>query len=126
MKKTGDVIHDKLRAETDLSRHYLFYRGKSTGFNSLYDSRGKDFSDDPYSVEVPLYSLKDFKRLNISAGESLQITFENDKEMLKLINEKGERILEPREFLITIGGSPSKRSIELGDSPTIIQRIEVR
>ncbi|UCG01316.1 MAG: glycoside hydrolase family 3 C-terminal domain-containing protein [Candidatus Heimdallarchaeota archaeon] len=79
------------------------------------------------SVEVPLYSLKDFKRLNLSAGESSQITFDINTEMLKLINEKGERILEPGEFLITIGGSsPSKRSIELGDSPPIIQKIEVR
>ncbi|MFX0211658.1 MAG: glycoside hydrolase family 3 C-terminal domain-containing protein, partial [Candidatus Hodarchaeota archaeon] len=79
------------------------------------------------SVEVPLHSLKDFKRLNVPAGGLSQVTFEINTEMLKLINEKGEQVLEPGEFLITIAGSsPSKRSIELGCTEPIVQRIEVR
>jgi beta-glucosidase len=70
-------------------------------------------------VSVPLYSLKAIKRIRLKAGESALVKFTITNEMLALINEKGEAVVEPGKFLISIGGSlPDSRSAALGASPT--------
>lgn len=67
------------------------------------------------SVDVPISSLKGFKRVFLEPGESQKIGFTVDEKMLQLVNEDGKFILEPGEFRITIGGSsPGSRSLELG------------
>lgn len=67
------------------------------------------------TVRVPLYSLKGFTRVTLKPGESKTIKFTITPEMLKLINDKGESVLESGEFKISIGGSlPCARSEELG------------
>jgi beta-glucosidase len=67
------------------------------------------------TVTVPLYSLKEFKRMHLKPGESAKIKFTVTPEMMEIVNEDGESVLEPGEFKVTIGGSsPGKRSLELG------------
>ncbi len=67
------------------------------------------------TVTVPLYSLKEFKRIHLKSGESSRIKFTITPEMMEIVNEDGESVLEPGEFKVTIGGSsPGKRSLELG------------
>ncbi len=67
------------------------------------------------TVTVPLYSLKEFKRIHLIPGESSRIKFTVTPEMMGIVNEDGENVLEPGEFKVTIGGSsPGKRSLELG------------
>jgi beta-glucosidase len=67
------------------------------------------------SVKVPLQSLKEFKRVKVEPGASVPVQFEITPDMLKLVNEEGERVLEPGQFEIIIGGSaPIQRSRELG------------
>jgi len=64
---------------------------------------------------VPLYSLKEFRRIHLKPGESSRIKFTITPEMMEVVNEDGESVLEPGEFKVTIGGSsPGKRSLELG------------
>ena len=46
------------------------------------------------TVRVPLYSLKGFTRVTLKPGESKTIEFTITPEMLKLINDKGESVLE--------------------------------
>ena len=69
------------------------------------------------SVRVPLYDLKGFQRVNLRPGAVEDVTFEITADMLKLVNDNGERVLEPGDFRISVGGSlPSQRSLDLGAS----------
>lgn len=72
-------------------------------------------TDPDASVRVPLFSLKGFERIKLAPGESGDVEFEITPEMLKLVNDEGEKVLEPGEFRISIAGSvPTERSRELG------------
>ncbi|MCF8243350.1 MAG: glycoside hydrolase family 3 C-terminal domain-containing protein [Melioribacteraceae bacterium] len=67
------------------------------------------------SVDAPLSSLRGIKRVSINKGESVTVEFTITPAMLYLIDNNGNKILEPGEFKIIIGGSsPGNRSIELG------------
>ena len=72
-------------------------------------------SDLEASTVVPLSSLIGFQRVQLKPGESTDITFTITPEMMKLVNDAGERVLEPGEFRVTVGGcSPSERGATLG------------
>ncbi len=73
----------------------------------------------------PLYSLKNFRRIYIKAGETILTTFIINKKMLITFNQDGEEILIPGDYTIYIGGScPCDRSEVLGISKPIIQKIK--
>ena len=76
-------------------------RGNSTGEEvvQLY------ISDLESTIHTPLYSLKGFKRINLKEGETMQVKFEITGEMLEIVNDKGESIIEPGDFRISIGGA---------------------
>ena len=64
---------------------------------------------------VPLYSLKGFKRIFLAPGVSQKIKFTITPDMMKLVNEQGESVLNSGNIKISIGESlPSQRSEELG------------
>ncbi len=66
-------------------------------------------------TDLPLYSLKGFKRIHIAAGASEKVSFKITPDMLKLVNENGESVLDSGDIKISIAGSlPSERSAELG------------
>jgi len=71
------------------------------------------------SCRVPQRDLRGFQRIHLQPGQSLQVSFELTAKDLSLINEAGERILEPGLFRITLGGSqPDARSVALtGQAP---------
>jgi beta-glucosidase len=72
-------------------------------------------SDLEASVPVPQFALKGFQRISLKPGESKTITFDIGQKELELVNNDGERKLEPGDFQISIGGSvPSQRSLQLG------------
>ena len=72
-------------------------------------------SDLSASVDVPKYSLRKFQRVALQPGASREVTFEILPKDLEIVNEDGERVLEPGAFRISVGGSvPSERSLELG------------
>lgn len=67
------------------------------------------------SVTAPNFELEGVKRVNLQPGASTKITFEISTDMLQLVNMQGDRVLEPGDFKLYIGGtSPMKRSFELG------------
>lgn len=75
-------------------------------------------SDLAASVAVPKYALKGFQKLNLWPGASQTLRFTITPDMLKMVNEKGERVLEKGSFKIYVGGTqPSARSLELGAAP---------
>ncbi|MGN6266298.1 MAG: glycoside hydrolase family 3 C-terminal domain-containing protein [Ginsengibacter sp.] len=64
---------------------------------------------------VPLYSLKGFKRITLKPGASQKVQFTIIPEMMKVIDDEGKSVLNAGKTEINIGGSlPSQRSIELG------------
>ena len=66
-------------------------------------------------ADIPLYSLKGFKRIHIAAGTSEKVSFNISPDMLKLVNESGESVLNSGDIKISVAGSlPSERSAELG------------
>jgi beta-glucosidase len=65
--------------------------------------------------DVPLYSLKGFKRIHLAPGASEKVKFIITPDMMKLINEQGQSVLTSGKIKVSIAGSlPSKRSEELG------------
>ncbi len=75
------------------------------------------------SCRVPHHELRGFRRLHLLPGESRAIEFELTPKDLSLIDEAGQRWLEPGRFLIFIGGSqPDARSVELmGRTPLSVE-----
>ncbi len=56
------------------------------------------------SVPVPNLSLEGFKKIFLAAGEEKSVRFTLTPEQLAIINERGERILEPGSFQVYVGG----------------------
>ena len=72
------------------------------------------------STAAPLYSLHGIQRIKLKPGSSSVVKFTITPEMMELINAKGERIIEPGKFKVSIGGSlPGKRSEALGASKSL-------
>jgi beta-glucosidase len=71
----------------------------------------------PQTGDNPLYSLKGFKRIHLKAGESQNVAFDINPELLQTINDKGNAVELAGNYTIRIGGSvPTKRSEDLGMS----------
>ncbi|PKB16402.1 glycoside hydrolase family 3 N-terminal domain-containing protein [Flavobacterium sp. 5] len=67
------------------------------------------------SVEVPNFQLSGIKRIHLNAGETQKITFELLPKAFEMVKNDGNRIIEPGEFKIFVGGSsPMKKSFDLG------------
>ena len=67
------------------------------------------------SVAMPKYALKGFQRVALWPGASRRVSFTLTPDMIKIVNEKGERVLEKGDFKVYVGGAtPSSRSMALG------------
>lgn len=66
------------------------------------------------SHRVPRFHLCGFARVALKAGESVQVTIPVEGRSFQLVDEEGNRIMEPGKFRIYIGGSlPDERSSQL-------------
>ena len=69
------------------------------------------------SVTVPRFALKGFQRVTLETGQTKTVAFKLSPEDMALVNDKGQRIVEPGRFKITIGGcSPGARGMAMGAS----------
>jgi len=60
------------------------------------------------SVKTRVMELKDFQRINLSPGESKEVNFTLTPYQLSLLDDNMDRVVEPGEFRIMVGGkSPS-------------------
>lgn len=57
------------------------------------------------TVVRPVLELKGFKRIALKPGESKEIVFEIEPEMLKMLNAEMKSVIEPGDFRIMIGAS---------------------
>ena len=65
------------------------------------------------SVKTRVMELKDFIRIALAPGESKEVSFRLTPYQLSLLNDKMDRVVEPGEFKIMVGGkSPSYRAAD--------------
>jgi len=106
--------------------------GKSVRIGATVTNEGSRASDEvaqlylsdlEASCPVPRHNLRGFERIHLTPGESRQLRFELSPRDLSLIDERGQRILEPGRFRATIGGSqPDARSSALlGSQPLSVE-----
>lgn len=57
------------------------------------------------SVEEPLRTLQGFQRVSLQPGESKKVTFPLGFQELSFINVKSQRVVEPADYTVFIGGS---------------------
>ncbi len=71
------------------------------------------------SCRVAHHELRGFTRVSLAPGEARRIAFSLSPRDLSLIDETGQRVLEPGHFRISVGGSqPDPRSVALlGQAP---------
>jgi len=55
-------------------------------------------------VPVPIRSLAGIQRIFLKPGEKRTVTFTLAPEQMSVIDDQGKRIVEPGEFLISVGG----------------------
>ena len=56
------------------------------------------------SVPVPIRSLAGIKRVFLKPGEKRTVSFTLMPEQMSVIDDKGKRVIEPGEFMVSIGG----------------------
>ena len=61
-------------------------------------------SDVAASVPVPVRSLAGIKRVFLKPGEMQNVSFTLSPAQMSLIDDNGKRVVEPGEFLISVGG----------------------
>ncbi len=71
-------------------------------------------SDVEASVRVPTRWLAGFERVHLKAGETKTVNFTLPAESFKIFDEQGNHVLEPGEFVISVGGGqPGTRCVSL-------------
>lgn len=100
---------------------------KNTGTMDTEEVVQLYITDQESSNTVPIMSLKGFKRVNLKASQTQTVQFTITPDMLKLINDKGEEVLEKGKFTIYCSGAaPVERSIKLGASPWVKTELMVK
>ncbi len=110
--------NEKLEAQVTLTN-----RGKVTSEEvvQLY------LTDVKASAATPLYALKGIQRIKLEPGKSVVVSFSITPDMLMLIDDKGNSILEPGVFTVSIGGSlPGNRSHQLGAAKSLQTNFTVK
>ncbi len=70
-------------------------------------------SDVEASVRVPIRQLQGFTRINLQPGEVRTLDFDLQPEQFALVDNQGERIVEPGQFQISVGGrQPSPADLD--------------
>lgn len=71
------------------------------------------------SVPVPLRSLQGVERIYLRAGERRRLQFTLTPRQLTVIDERGRRLFEPGEFVISVGGrQPDANFVGAADTTT--------
>ena len=79
------------------------------------------------NLKLPLYSLKGFKRVELSAGESQTVNFLLDSKLLASISNAGESVILPGIYQVNIGeSSPGSRSIQLGAAMAPVCEFQIK
>lgn len=64
------------------------------------------------SVATPVKQLREFRRVNLKAGEQKTISFEMNAKDIALVNPELQWVVEPGDFLLMIGASSEDIRLE--------------
>jgi beta-glucosidase len=64
----------------------------------------------PNSFETPLRVLAGFKRIHLGPGESAHVSLTVDPRSLAQVDAKGNRVVVPGEYVVSLGGSQPEES----------------
>ncbi len=82
--------------------------------------------DDEASTRVPHWQLTDFRRVELQAGEQVEMVFEVPARRLCVITDDGRTVLEPGSFTVYAGGSqPDALSAQMMGRATVSGKFEV-
>jgi beta-glucosidase len=56
------------------------------------------------SSRIPNITLEGFKKITLKAGEEALVEFLLSAEQLAIINDNGNKVLEPGSFIVSVGG----------------------
>jgi beta-glucosidase len=122
IKLSASILRKKKDESVDVSATVT-----NTGSRTAEDVVQLYISDMESKFRTPLYSLSGIQRVTLEPGGSKSVKFTLTKDMLSLVNDKGEKILEPGTFKISIAGSlPGKRSKDLGIRPPAQVQLAVK
>ncbi|QNE39652.1 glycoside hydrolase family 3 protein [Hymenobacter sp. NBH84] len=77
--------------------------------------------------QVPLFALKNFRRVRLEPGASATVKFTLTPEQLALVNAQGKTVAANGPVTISVGGAlPGKRSQALGASAPTVATVVVR
>ncbi|MBO3270942.1 glycoside hydrolase family 3 N-terminal domain-containing protein [Hymenobacter defluvii] len=77
--------------------------------------------------QVPLFALKNFRRVRLEPGASATVKFTLTPEQLALVNAQGKTVAANGPVTISVGGAlPGKRSQALGASAPAVATVVVR
>ncbi|MFW6227189.1 MAG: glycoside hydrolase family 3 C-terminal domain-containing protein, partial [Bacteroidota bacterium] len=84
-------------------------------------------SDLKASVRVPNFDMKQITRVHLKSGESKKLKIKITPEMMKIVNNDGEKMLEPGKFKLYVGGSsPLDCSRKLGAAEMLTAIFEMK
>jgi len=61
-------------------------------------------TDEKASTPRPVRQLEGFRRITLKPGESKEVEFAMDPRQFSMINNKDKRVIEPGDFIISVGG----------------------
>ena len=67
----------------------------------------------PGAFETPLRVLAGFKRVHLNAGESAHVSLTIDPRSLGQVDEKGNRVVMPGEYLVSLGGAQPQDAVSI-------------
>jgi beta-glucosidase len=78
------------------------------------------------SVPVPIRQLQGFERIHLASGETKTVMFTLTARQLSLIDDEGQRVIEPGVFQVAVGGrQPSPRDFIDEGTDVLITTFEV-
>ncbi|MBN1486513.1 MAG: glycoside hydrolase family 3 C-terminal domain-containing protein [Anaerolineae bacterium] len=96
-----DIAADTQKSEETL---HITVGVKNTGMRAGDEVVQLYIRDVEASYPVPIHHLQGFQRIHLQPGEEREVKFELTAKSFTLINDQGERILEPGSFKIMTGG----------------------
>lgn len=102
-------------------------RVTNTGAHPAEEVAQLYITDIASKFRIPLFTLSGVKRISLDPGQSAEVSFEIQPEMFSVVDDNGEKVLEPGIFKISVAGSlPGPRSATLGVSPPVQGELTVR
>ncbi len=78
------------------------------------------------SVPVPIRQLQGFERIPLAAGEKKMVRFTLTSGQMSLIDARGNRVVEPGEFMVAVGGNqPTGEGKTEGEFNVLTESFEV-